>query len=315
MLVLIALNAWHSCLGQPASKVRNPLVRVVTISQAGLERNQPDLIERTLERLEQSAAFRPDIATLPEVFAGRDPETVPGPVTKRLAEWARRNSSYVIFGLRTRADGRVYNSAVVLDRDGRVVGRYDKIHPTERELSDGIHPGDPDPPVFQTDFGPIGIQICFDVNWWEGWKRLKEKGARIVFFPAAYPAALHVSALALANQVFVVSSTQSRRSHIYDITGEELAATGRFQEWAGAVLPAGKRLFEVDFHVEKAREIQRKYGQRVEVGWRHDDDWFTLASLDPGLTVEDLIAEFGLTTLDDYRVRAHGAAEAARQEK
>ena len=63
---------------------------------------------------------------------------------------------------------------------------------------------------------------------------------------------------------------------------------------------------------EKVREIQRKYGSRVEVVWLHDDDWFTLASLDPDVTLEDIMSEFGLTPLDDYRVRASAAIDKAR---
>ena len=58
--------------------------------------------------------------------------------------------------------------------------------------------------------------------------------------------------------------------------------------------------------------MQRKYGSRIELTWYHEDDWFTLASLDPTLTVEDLMAEFGLTPLDAYRIRAGKAVEAAR---
>ena len=78
------------------------------------------------------------------------------------------------------------------------------------------------------------------------------------------------------------------------------------------MLSPGKRLFEMDYHVPKVREIQQKYGSRVEVVWLHDDDWFTLASLDPDLTVEDIMSEFGLTPLDDYRARATVAIDKAR---
>ena len=311
-LILLAPLAAGDASARPAAPPRNRIVRVVTVSQAGLDRSGSDLLEKTLERLEQSASFRPDIACLPEVFLPTVVETVPGPVTGRLAAWARKNSSYVVFGLKTRRGDRLYNSGVLLDRQGWIAGQFHKIHPTESELASGIHPGDPDPPVFETDFGAIGIEICFDVNWWDVWKKLKQKGAKIVFFPAAYPAALQLSALALMNQFYVVSSAMSRSSRIYDITGQVLTATGQFQEWAGAALPVGKRLFEIDFHARKAREIQKKYGPKVELVWFHEDDWFTLASLDPDLTVEDLIAEFGLIPLDEYRIRAARAVDEAR---
>ena len=218
----------------------------------------------------------------------------------------------MVFGIKARLGSRVCNSAVLLDRGGRVAGRYDKMYPTEKGLATGTYPGTVDPPVFETDFGTIGVQICFDVNWWDNWTRLKEKGAKIVFFPAAYPAAKQLSAIALMNQFFVVSSTQSRLSRIYDITGSEVATSGQFQPYATAAIPIGKTLFEVDFHTSKMREVQKKYGSKVEVIWHHEDDWFTLASLDPDLTVQDLIQEFGLVPLNEYRVRAKKAIDAAR---
>jgi beta-ureidopropionase len=295
-----------------AADVRNHIVRVVTVSQAELERGTGDLLEATVARLNQAAIFRPDIACLPELFPSRAPEPVPGPVTERLSRWAREHSSYAIFGLKTSKDGKVYNSAILIDRTGKIVGQFHKMHPTENELAVGTTPGDSEPPVFETDFGTIGIQICFDVNWWDNWKRLKQKGAKIVFFPSAYPALRQLSALALANQFYIVSSPMRGSSNIYDISGQVLASSGNYQQWAGAALPTGKRLFEIDFHASKARAIQEKYGAKVELVWFHDDDWFTLASLDPNLTVEDIISEFGLTPLDDYRARATKAVEQAR---
>ena len=298
---------------QPARIGRNPIVRVVTISQADLRHGNTDLLEDTMARLEQASAFQPDIACLPELFSRSAPESVPGPVTERLSAWAREHSSYVVFGLKTMARGKVYNSALLVDRKGQIVGQFNKMHPTENELAEGTIPGDTEPSVFETDFGTIGIQICFDINWWDNWKRLKQKGAKIVFFPSAYPAARQLSALALMTQTYVVSSAIRGTSQIYDITGAVLAASGNYQPWAAAALPIGKRLFEIDFHADKARAIQKKYGSKVELVWLHDDDWFTLASLDLEVTTEDIIAEFGLTPLDDYRVRAGKAVEKTRE--
>ncbi|MGH9844058.1 MAG: carbon-nitrogen hydrolase family protein [Blastocatellia bacterium] len=296
----------------PIQRGRNRIVRVVTVSQDQLERESGDLLERTIARLNQAASFQPDIACLPELFSNRPPEPVPGPLSVRLSEWAREHSSYLIFGLKTRINGRVSNSTVLIDRKGRIIGQYNKIHPTEGELQEGIQPGDVEPVVFETDFGTIGIQICFYVNWGDVWKRLKQKGVKIVFFPSAYPAARQLSALALMNQYYVVSSTMRGSSRIYDISGEVVASSGHYQQWAGAALPLGKRLFEIDYHLDKVREIQRKYGSKVEVTWFHDDSWFTLASLDPDLATEDVISVFGLTPLDDYRARATTAINKMR---
>jgi predicted amidohydrolase len=302
-----------AALSARASQVsRNPMVRVVTLSQAELQNGNGDLFEDTMSRLDQAAEFRPDIACLPEVFPRRAAEPVPGPVTDRLARWAQQHSSYVLFGMKTIDSGAIYNSAILIDRHGKIIGQYNKMHPTEGELKEGATPGGTEAPVFETDFGAIGIQICFDINWYETWQRLKRKGAKIVFFPSAYPAAQQLSALALVNQFYIVSSATRGSSKVYDITGQVLSSSGHYQPWAAAVLPVGKRLFEMDYHVAKVHEIQKKYGSRVEVVWLHDDDWFTLASVDPDLTVEEIISEFGLTPLDDYRVRAAGAIDKAR---
>src|SRR5687767_3728672 len=197
----------------------NRIVRVVTISQDTLQGRSPDeLVSSTLARLDQASSFRPDIATLPELFTRKAAEAVPGPTTERLSAWARTHSSYVLFGMKTKSDGWVYNSAILIDRQGRIAGQYNKIHPTETEIKEGTHPGDTELRVFETDFGTIGIQICFDVNWWDNWKRLKQSGAKIVFFPSAYPAATQLSTLALTNQFYIVSSTNAGPSKIFDIT-------------------------------------------------------------------------------------------------
>lgn len=300
---------------QTPRPTRNPLVRVVTVSQDGISsKSTPKGLEATYARLDQAAAFQPDIVCLPEGFTRGQPETVPGPTTRRLAKWARRHACYVIGPIPVRMGENVLNSAVLIDRTGHVTGRYDKIRPTEGELNRPICPGALDPPVFQTDFGIIGIQICFDINWRDQWRRLKAKGAQIIFFPSAYPAARQLRTIAWLNQCFLVSSTRNRASSIYDITGEKIISTDQYHRWVGAVLPLGERLFETDFHVDKMRQIEKKYGAKVRVTWYHDDDLVTLASLDPQLTVDDLIQQFQLTPHTAYIRRAEKAQDARRRQ-
>ncbi len=289
--------------------VRNRRVQVATVSQEGLSREKRDeLIEQTLVRMDQAAACQPDILCLPEGFTACDEERVP----ERISSWAQEHRCWVICSIKVCLDGERRNSAVLVDREGIVRGRYDKIHPTEGEVASGIRPGPIDPPVFSTDFGSIGIQICFDVNFPESWTRLKQKGAEIVFFPAAFPAHRQLGTRAQTHEYYVVSSTRTRSSRIYDITGRVMAQSGYFAQWAVASLGLDKRLFEIDGHVGKVRQIEKKYGRRVEVAWYHDEDWFTLDSLDPELAVTDLIEEFELTPLSDYIRRSAAVQDKAR---
>ncbi len=302
--------------GQEAKPSHSDIVvRIVTISEEGLQFGTNDLLEPTLNRLNQAAAYHPDIACLPEIFSNRAPETVPGPVTERLSEWAREHSSYVIFGIKVKEHDRLYNSAILLDRKGTIAGRYNEIHPTDQYLKEGVTPGqDAVPPVFQTDFGTIGIQICQDINWTEEWHRLKQEGAQIVFWPSGFPATIQLSALASMNHYYVVCSPKRGSAGVYDITGEALAASGNYQHWAEAAIPMGKRIFEVVYATPKIREIQQKYGPRVEVKWYHDSDWVTLRSLDPNVSTDDLIKLYGMTTLDDEIAKSTRLINQARAE-
>ena len=122
---------------------RNRVVRVVSVSQADIDRSDPKMLDETMERLDRAASFRPDIAALPELAVEGLPEKVLEPAMARLSAWAKRHSSYVVFGTKTRVNGRLRNSAVLLDRSGAVAGRYDKIHPTENELKSESIPATP----------------------------------------------------------------------------------------------------------------------------------------------------------------------------
>lgn len=109
-------------------------------------------------------------------------ETVPGPSTKILGEAAKKAHAYVIAGLYERDGSLIYNTAVLIDRDGRVAGKYRKTHLPQTEVEGGLTPGD-DYPVFKTDLGMIGIEICYDNFFPEVTGNLARNGARMIFCP------------------------------------------------------------------------------------------------------------------------------------
>src|SRR5437763_13031690 len=85
-------------------------------------------------------------------------ETVPGPSTDAMAVLARGYSTYVAFGMLERDGAILYNTAVLLDRTGAIIGKYHKIQLPLAEVSGGISPGT-DVPIFQTDFGKVALLI------------------------------------------------------------------------------------------------------------------------------------------------------------
>ena len=99
-----------------------------------------------------------------------------------MAEAARKNKIWVVAGLTELAGRVVYNTAVLLDRRGEIAGKYRKVHLPREEWKKGIRPGD-EYPVFQTDFGKIAIQICYDWFFSEPEEIFALKGAEIIFAP------------------------------------------------------------------------------------------------------------------------------------
>jgi predicted amidohydrolase len=107
---------------------------------------------------------------------------IPGPHTKRLGEAARRNNLWVVAGLAERVGRRVYNTAVLLDRKGRLAGTYRKIHLPREEWVRGVTPGKAYP-VFETDFGRVAMMICYDWFFPEAAEAFALRGAEILFAP------------------------------------------------------------------------------------------------------------------------------------
>jgi predicted amidohydrolase len=151
-------------------------------------------------------------------------EAIPGPSTSRLGERARRYGMYIVAGL-TERDGRgVYNTAVLIDRHGNVAGKYRKVYLPREEVEGGVTPGR-DLPVFETDFGRIGMMICWDAEYVDPARALALKGAEIVLVPAAGGYLTLLKARALENHLYVVTSGFGVESAIIDPAGEVLFAT------------------------------------------------------------------------------------------
>jgi predicted amidohydrolase len=193
-------------------------------------------------------------------------EPVPGPATGKLGEAAKKNHIWVVAGLTERVGDTVYNTAVLLDRQGHLAGKYRKVHLPREEWKKGITPGD-SYPVFQTDFGTIAIQICYDWFFPEPEAIFALKGAEIIFAPTwgntlpdedgRVNGESIFRVRARDNGVYMVPSTYNGDSLIIDPMGRILASSrgksGVF--WA-----------EIDLNT---RETLRWVGYWRSIGPRH----------------------------------------------
>ncbi len=116
----------------------------------------------------------------PDLFHGYV-ESIPGRTTERVAEVAARHRMHVVFGTYERIGDRVYNAAVLMGRDGAIIGKYHKVQLPDVERW-SVTPGDSFP-VFETDFGVVGMMICYDINFPEVARCLTLNGAELLFHP------------------------------------------------------------------------------------------------------------------------------------
>jgi len=141
-------------------------------------------------------------------------ESIPGPTSELMQELARETHMVLVVPIyEIEQEGVFYNTAFVIDADGTYLGKYRKHHiPQVQGFCEKYYfrPGNLGYPIFQTAVGPIGVYICYDRHFPEGWRALGLAGAKIVFNPSAtsrglsaYLWNLEQPAAAVANEYFV----------------------------------------------------------------------------------------------------------------
>ena len=142
-------------------------------------------------------------------------ENIPdGPTTQRMIEVAKETGMVLVVPIYEKEDdGLLYNTAAVIDADGTYLGKYRKTHiPHVSGFWEKFYfrPGNTGYPVFDTAVGRIGVYICYDRHFPEGWRALGLAGAKIVFNPSAtsrglsmYLWNLEQPAAAVANEYFI----------------------------------------------------------------------------------------------------------------
>ena len=142
-------------------------------------------------------------------------EAIPdGPTTKRFQALAKELGMVTILPMyEVEQAGVLYNTAAIIDADGRYLGKYRKQHiPQTKGFLEKFYfkPGNGGYPVFDTAVGRVGIYICYDRHFPEGWRALGLNGAQMVFNPSAtsrglssYLWKLEQPASAVANEYFI----------------------------------------------------------------------------------------------------------------
>jgi beta-ureidopropionase len=146
-------------------------------------------------------------------------ESIPGPTTSRFQALAAELGLVIVLPIYEVAnEGEYYNTAAVIDADGTLLGTYRKHHiPNLPSFWEKFYfrPGNNGYPVFSTAVGRVGVYICYDRHFPEGWRELGLNNAQIVFNPSATKPGLsnrlwelEQPAAAAANQYFVAANNR-----------------------------------------------------------------------------------------------------------
>jgi predicted amidohydrolase len=206
---------------------QRPLRVVLLQNSAGAD------VERNLAGIERRLRRAPacDLIALPEVFAirGEDAdyraaaERLPGPITKRLMALAARRRVWILAGsVIERCRGKIYNTSVLINRQGRLAAHYRKIHLFEANLGNGqiiresdIYAAGAKPVMAVVEGWSCGLAICYDLRFPELFRHYSKHGVALFFVPSNFTQKTGkdhwetlVRARAIENQAFVVAPNQ-----------------------------------------------------------------------------------------------------------
>ena len=144
-------------------------------------------------------------------------EPVPGPTTDYFGALAKRHNLYIVLSVYERDEHLVYNTAVALGPDGKLLGKYRKVSLPRGEVAAGVAPGH-EYPVFETRFGKLGMMVCYDGFFPEVARELTIRGAEVIAWPVWGCNPALASARACENHVYIVSSTYEDVSRNWILT-------------------------------------------------------------------------------------------------
>lgn len=208
----------------------------VGLVQINTRADKAENLEKIERLVGQAAAAGARLVALPEYVTYLGPkerfeeiaEPIPGPTTERFADLARRHGIYLLGGSiheQSEVDGKFYNTSILLAPDGTLLAKYRKIHLFDVCIGDTvvaaesqrILPGN-EIVTAEVDGHRVGFSVCYDLRFPELYRALADKGAELVFVPAAFTMftgkdhwEVLLRARAIENQYFVIAPAQIGR--------------------------------------------------------------------------------------------------------
>lgn len=319
-------DQWKSTSNQlPRKVIVGTVMQPFWVKYPGLEQRLSQLTA-LVDRMQQQSQKRygrgidlgilPEMAVTGEVRPGLDAlgSSFPleGPVQETFSRKARQYHCYIVaplFLLEDKAAGLCSNAAVLFGRKGEVAGIYRKVHLVVNlrtgSTEGGATTGKKEP-VFQCDFGKLGIQICYDISFNSGWRALAREGAELVAWPSQSPQRSRPSARAMEGHCYIVSSTWRNNASVFEPTGKiaaQIVQRSGMQTGPDGLLENNVLAEEIDLSyaivpwsgaLQNGELISKTYGDRAGFHYYQDDDRGIFWSNDPHTTIRQMLRKLGL---------------------
>ena len=264
--------------------VRGALIQTkLNASAADPAKVKAAMTERAVEQLKEAAGKGAEVACFQELFYGPYfcaeqnrrwydlTERIPdGPTVTLMRELAKKYKMVLVVPMyEEEMTGVYYNTAAVIDSDGTYLGKFRKIHIPHCDPGFWekfyFRPGNMGYPVFDTKVGKIGVYICYDRHFPEGWRSLGLNGAEIVFNPSATVAGLSEylwkleQPAAAANNIYYVGAINRPGTEEPWKIGE-FYGQSYFADPRGQIIAQGKRTEDdvviADLDLDRIREVR-----------------------------------------------------------
>jgi beta-ureidopropionase len=259
------------------------IVRSALVQTTGSPDKEENIVKH-LELIELAAKQGSQITCLQELFYSPyfcqeqdakwydSVEPVPGPTTARLQEVAKRHDMVLVVPLYEEdAPGVYYNTAVVIDADGTILGKYRKTHiPQLPNFWEKFYfrPGNLGYPVFETRYARVGVYICYDRHFPEGARVLGLNGAEIVYIPSATSRGLSMhlwrieqTSHAIANGYFV--GTINRVGQEKELGPNDYYGSSYFCDPRGQIIAQAsdteEEVLVADLDLDQIREVRNTW--------------------------------------------------------
>lgn len=250
----------------------------IALIQMAVERDRRKNIQTACDRLREAKSHGADLAVLPEMFCcpyenscfRSYGEKSGGEAQSALSAAAEKFSMYVVGGsIPELEEGNVYNTSFVFGRDGAMLARHRKVHLFDINIRGGQHFKESDTltpgseiTTFQTEFGVMGLCVCFDLRFEELARCMALRGAKVIFVPAAFnmttgPAhwELLFRQRAVDNQCFTVGVSPARNENAsYVAYGNSITA----DPWGTVLARAGSRetILYADLDLSRIEDVR-----------------------------------------------------------